>query len=339
MTAWESGSFFPLTIGSSFSSLHGTFFGSGRQALIALLRHRRCATVHLPTYYCPEVAEAVARVAAVRRYPASPDGDLVEPAAGHRDAVVAVSYFGRPPKLPANRGGTLIVDATHDPIAPWRGGLDADYVFASLRKTLPLPDGGAVWSPPGHDLPLPEAASDAHRAAAGDMLGAMALKAAYLADGFVDKQSYLELAGRAERTVAAGAPGAMSDYSRAALATFPLEQWRKRRLANIAVLTRRLAAQPGIETVPATLGVVLRCASAQLRDALRSGLVAQGVYPAILWDLDGEPVPEAHRELARRLLFLHADFRSTEDDLHCIAEAVEAAIERAPGFQLGKVPC
>lgn len=319
---WESGSAFHLVLGSEHNHPFdgGRFFGSGRQALMALLAYGRDAlgwtAVHLPTYYCPEVADDVASVLDVKRYAASPEGDLAEPAPGDTEVVVAVSYFGQPPLVPRSRGRVLIVDATHDPVAPWLPTVDADFVFASLRKTLPLPDGGVLWSPSRRPLPAPAPATERHLAGAGEILAAMNLKAAYLRQGSGDKQTYLDLYAAGEECLQQCTPGEMSAYSRAALRTFPIERWRAQRIANIAALT---AALSGLDLIPATFGVVLRFPSAGVRDLVRAGLIARRIYPAVLWDV---AEPERHRELAERLLFLHTDFRSDPADLQLVARAV-----------------
>jgi len=319
---WESGSAFPLVLGGEHRRPFdgGRFFGSGRQALAALLAHGRDASgwtaVHLPTYYCPEVVDDVAAVLDVKRYAASPDGDLAEPAPGDTEVVVAVSYFGQPPAVPRSRGRALIVDATHDPVAPWLSTVGAEVAFASLRKTLPLPDGGVLWSPARQPLPAPAPATERHLAGVGQILAAMALKAAYLDRGTGDKQTYLDLYAAGEACFRQCAPGEMSAYSRAALRTFPIDRWRARRIANIATLT---AALSGLDLIPSTFGVVLRFPSAEVRDLVRAGLLARRIYPAVLWDV---AEPEHDRELAGRLLFLHADFRSGPADLQRVARAV-----------------
>jgi hypothetical protein len=316
VSRWECGSFFPAVTASAPVGraggwwCPGTLWGSGRQALIGLLREIGPPVVHVPTYYCPAVVDDLRASFRVRRYASSPLGS-VAPEAGPRDAVVAVSFFGAPP-MARGCGGPFIVDATHDPVAPWLTGVDADYVFASLRKTLPLPDGGALWSPRGRPVPAAPPASDRHLVAAGDMLAAMCLKATYLDGGDVDKQAYLDLAAGAEFDGVR--PGSISAYSRAALNTFPVHRWRAQRMANLAAF-----AEVGVERLPSTFGVVLRYPDREAREAARRALIAQRIYPAVLWDLTGARVPAEHRELSRQLLFLHADFRYTADDLRRVA--------------------
>jgi hypothetical protein len=319
---WESGSAFHLVLGAEHKRPFdgGRFFGSGRQALVALLAHGRNAygwtAVHLPTYYCPDVVDDVAPILEVKRYTASPEGDIEEPSPGNTEVVVAVSYFGQPPVVPRSRGRVLIVDATHDPVAPWLSTVDADFVFASLRKTLPLPDGGVLWSPAWRVLPSPASATDRHLAGVGQILAAMNLKAAYLEHGTGTKQAYLELYAAGEECFRGGIPGEMSAYSRAALRTFPIEHWRAQRIANIATLTASLS---DLDVLPSTFGVVLRFPSAELRETVRQGLIARHIYPAVLWNLDPA---ERHHDLSQRLLFLHADFRSNPADLLLVAQAV-----------------
>jgi hypothetical protein len=330
---WEHGSAFPLVLASAGDGgdasagvpfAGGTLFGSGRQALTALLaqgkREQGWTVAHLPTYYCPGVATEASRTLEVRRYHAAPTGDLRRPSLRRGDVLIAPSYFGQPP-TPAWPGeASFVVDATHDPLAPWLADIDADYVFASLRKTLPLPDGGVVWSPRHRPLPSATPATDRHLANTMRMLSAMCLKAGYLAGNSLSKKDYLELFGLAEESLGNGPAGDISPYSRAALASFPLGEWRRRRIHNIGTLSDAVADLDGIQILPSTFGLVLRFDSAQRRDAFRSGLVALHVYPAVLWELTEPDVPAAHRELSQQLLFIHADFRYDFADLHRVAK-------------------
>jgi hypothetical protein len=336
---WEMGSSFPLITGDEAVHEHpfgaGRYFGSGRQALAALVRHgmqeHGWETLHVPTYYCPEVVRDLSRVTNVRRYWASPEGDVSEPAAGKRDAVLLMSYFGEPPASVGHEAGARIVDATHDPLAAWLDGLDADYVVASLRKTAPLPDGGVVWSPRGGPLPTAEPAGDRQLAGTGNMLSAMSLKSAYLAGKAIDKKAYLELFKLADQYICGTEPGEMSSFSRAVLPTFPLGQWRRRRLDNIDAATAALVDLSHVEVLSSTFGVVLRFRSNALQEMVRSALIDQSVFPAVLWDLSDDDVPEAHAELSRRMLFLHADFRWTRADMDKVTSmvlAVCAAFDR-----------
>jgi hypothetical protein len=50
------------------------------------------------------------------------------------------------------------------------------------------------------------------------------------------------------------------------------------------------------------------------------------VYPAVLWPLEElvlKGIPDADRELSRRLLSIHCDFRYTSSDTDTVAQIVE----------------
>ncbi|MFK3980863.1 hypothetical protein ACI2K4_10860 [Micromonospora sp. NPDC050397] len=360
---WEVGSNFALhrttpdrtAVPAPAAPPYGELFGSGRQALRALVgfgrREYGWTALHLPTYYCDEVVEAVADVLPVRRYPAGPTGGA-PPVAGPGEVVLLVSYFGEPPVVPAPAGATLVVDATHDPRAPWLPGFGADYVFASLRKTMPLPDGGGLWSLTGRPLPAAGPPSARHLAVVDRVLAAMSLKAAYLAGAPLDKQRYLARYAAAEELLHRPVNGiigisGISEFSRETLHALPVDRLRDRRIENAALLAADLAGVPGLKVRAHPLGVVLECASPERRETLRRGLIERSVYPAVLWRLAADPAsaasdpagaaadsagsdpaaPDAvdeHVDYSRRMLFLHTDHRWGGSDMARVAELVRA---------------
>ena len=75
--------------------------------------------------------------------------------------MLAVNFFGiRKGKawqdwLSQHKDIILIEDHTHDPFSTWAQQSTAHYAMASLRKTLPIPDGAILWSPQKMSLPKP----------------------------------------------------------------------------------------------------------------------------------------------------------------------------------------
>jgi hypothetical protein len=324
---WEVGSSFPLVIGAGDGPPgwleRAQLYGSGRQALTAVLDHGRrvhgWTAVHLPSYYCPDVVERIRATLPVRRYPASPI-DGAAPQARAYEVVVATAFFGQRPEWLADVRSAVIVDATHDPFAPWLADLDVDYVASSLRKCLPLPDGGVAWSPRARSLPP---ALEPGEAVVTLTLSAMALKAAYLDGHSVDKDVYLGMFRRAEVALGTSPPAGMSEFSRAALRSFPVDAWRRRRLENIATLTGELA---GVRTIPSTFGAVLRLESETQRNLVRSELISHGVYPAVLWDLGDAAARPLDRDLSATTFVLHTDFRYDADDMRRVGHLVTSAV-------------
>ncbi|GHJ55460.1 hypothetical protein Nm8I071_47670 [Nonomuraea sp. TT08I-71] len=327
---WEYGSVFPQLIptGNTRTKLPPMrLYGSGRQALHALVefgrRDRGWTAVHLPAYYCPEVVESVTGLLPIRRYDAGPLGRQEPPDAGPTEVVVVVAYFGAQPTLPATEA-EVIVDITHDPTAPWADQLAADYLFASLRKTLPLPDGGAVWSHRRRPLPPAPSADPEHLANAGRSLAAMCLKRAYLDGMSIDKATYLTLAAEAEAGLRSTVVSAISEYSRHLLPVLPVAELRRRRIANSVHLAAALDGRPGVTVHGRTFGVVLEFDTPRRRDTVRAGLIARNIYPAVLWALPAQATPSRQLDLSRRMLYLHSDIRWRDTDLDRVAAAVRA---------------
>ncbi|HEX2293058.1 MAG TPA: hypothetical protein VHH55_07080, partial [Gaiellaceae bacterium] len=162
------------------------WYALGRHAVEALVETRRLRTLWLPDYFCHEVAAGWADRVPLRTYeddPRWPEPRWETLEAREGDAVVAVNFFGvRAGTGWAERkaGWLLVEDHSHDPFSPWAVGSQADFAFCSVRKTLPVPDGGILWSPRGLDLP-PQPRGTAEGSEL--KLAAMLLKGRYLAAG------------------------------------------------------------------------------------------------------------------------------------------------------------
>src|SRR5439155_22175590 len=194
---WEHGSGFHLSldIGETrypWSDHPHAYWGSGRDALRSLIGWGHgdgsWSRVLCPSFYCPEAVVAIRQEADVAVYPDAPmmpgDGVL---AAGPRDVALVVSLYGRRPAIRVTGAAIILEDHSHDPVSGWARTSQADYAFASLSKTLPLPDGGVLWSPHGFDLPREREMTKAHESAVLDRLSAMILKRLYLSGSAIAK--------------------------------------------------------------------------------------------------------------------------------------------------------
>jgi hypothetical protein len=344
---WEVGSAFPLpplpVPGQPRTGwlprdvvLHGT----GRQAIRALLQHGRDVhdwqRVLIPSYSCPDVSSALRDVLPTARYPSSPGTRTGPPEPGPNEVVLVTSLFGIQPGNPSPLSGTnIILDVTHDPLAPWLDDVDAGYVVASLRKTLPVPDGAATWSPRGLSLPRdpPPVARHIEAVAAG--VRAMYLKSEYLGGADVGKDTYLRLFASMEQEFGHCEPARISAFSRDLIRSFPVHKWRRQRLRNIDCLTEALGASSRLAVLPSTFGVIALFESRHQRDEARLWLLRARIYPAILWPMESADVEHADRDFSQRMLFLHADFRWTEHDMHRVAEQVAASLDAHGGDRVG----
>jgi hypothetical protein len=357
---WEHGSDFDYPAMASATQVqqaHGVpahwtgptaYWHSGRDALRALvsLHPTRFARVYFPSFYCQDVPIALRNDGVeVHVYPDAP----VEPVTlldgldlRTGDAVVVSNTLGlrgaSPVRAPLPNGVTLVEDHSHDPFSPWARSSQAAFAFASLRKWVPIPDGGCVWSAQGLDVPQPPALDDAHAAITLRRLSGMLLKSSYLAGQAVDKASYRELLVTGEEQIAHGRPGAMSPVSRGLLSALPMATLRRRRLANFAQTRDLLHGIRGLEVLGPSgahadqavpFAVTLALDSAERRDALRSALAQERIYGAVLWPLDASlhsGVPAAHVTLSKQVLSIHCDHRYDALDMQRVSETVRRVL-------------
>ena len=243
----------------------------------------------LPSYYCPDVVRTLLSLAPslpleLQTYPAAPPSppDLTRVPLAPGDLLLLVDLFGlhgapplavrddpapAPVPAPASAvaargrrfragilppGVTLIEDHTHDPLSLWARTSTADWCFASLRKTLPLPDGGVLWSPGGRALPWPPALTLQRRLASLEMLAAMTLCRDQAGAGAIAPETIRELELKAEARLQSGAVSGMPPWTREMLKGLPVAEIRRRRLDAHQQLAAALqTSQPAARRAPA----------------------------------------------------------------------------------------
>lgn len=311
----------------------GVVFGTARQALIALAGG--ATRIHLPAYYCPDVVRALHATfdGRVIEYPDDPLAGPTTVSTAQDDLVVVLPHFGRPTQVRVE-GGRLAIDATHSlgraglGLTTDASGRDADVCFASLRKTLPLPDGALVWSPSGGALPEAAQLHPAHEAAALRVEAALHAKVALLDGERDDKPEVLrELTDAVAAMEAITVPSAALGTTLGRLRTFDLSaRWTARETNRMAAAARldRLGvlADGRLRILDAPFMLVLIADSHAARERLRTGLIVRDVYPAVLWSHDHLPAGTAERDLGERLLALHVDARYGPSDVERVADHV-----------------
>lgn len=337
---WEVGSDFDITfeVGSAtypWTAHPHSLWGSGRDAVRGLLewgaRERDWRRLLMPSYFCQDVIRAVRRSIDVGVYPWSPLDVEHEPiVAVDGDVVLISAIFGVTPIIDVRGSAPVIEDHSHDLLAPQATTSRAEYAFASLRKTLPIPDGGVVWSP--RDLPVPAApdVTPHHAAAVGQRLSAMILKHHYLSGDPMEKQLFRDAAVESERMMASGPLTGISPYSQARIHTLPAGRWRRRRAANLATLRARLGEISSVRVLDVPFAATLFFQSERTRESVRRTLIANDVYPSVLWTLE-EPavdgIPAAHIDASRRVLSIPVDHRYGDDEMRRVADILKNALD------------
>ena len=331
-----------------------SLFASGSAALVHLVRwgvrRHGWQRVWLPSYYCPDVSAAlvaaIGREVELRAYPdaslwTATDQGMVPAAAG--DLVVVANQLGvRPrPDMARLAGRAVIVeDHSHDLGSAWALESRADYAFASLRKTLPIADGGAVWSPQGRELPPEPAREDqanghgdpARRPA--DRLAAALDRRGRITAAIDDKLRFRALARTAAGPAGAVSRGAISPVSRALLRHMPVQAWRERRRRNLDVLADAVASVAGTRILRAPAGGVAFALTlvfdvARARQDAQRALVSRAVIPTVLWPLDPDRdwgAGPAEADLSSRILSIHGDQRYDDTDMRRLAEILRETL-------------
>lgn len=305
------------------------YYADGRQALIDLYRSQGWQRLWVPEYFCYDVIASLKDAGLELRfyvdYPGNDDNDNLNFRQG--DALLRVNYFGmRSYRSPEKLKVPVVEDHTHDLIGGWAMNSHADWCIASLRKTLPVPEGGMLWSPVGLKLPKAPVASEENENIAATRWGAMRLKARYLAGedvekaafraGFVDTEEYFD---RAEVC-------ALDKESQRYLETFDIREWYNRKrenwelLCNIKGDSVKVLRPESMGCYPFSL--VLVFTSGYDRDSVRKALIEQQIYPAILWSIPHCPTDGEIFKLSNGMLSIHCDARYTKEEILQMKESL-----------------
>jgi hypothetical protein len=315
------------------------FFASGRAALYAVYRqwaerHPR-AQLWLPDYLCSDLVSSLLLLDIPIQFYSDdperigPDLDHLRAAAG--DMVLAVNYFGVRSGDPWRAwresvpAVALVEDHTHDPQSLWARSSIADFAFASLRKTIPIPDGAIAWSP--RLLSLPEAVPGGADLGSSLKLAAMLYKNRYLDSGETLpglKEAFLQLQKRGEQLLLEPDSGAISGWSEDAVGRGAPSLWRSQRERNVRSLLELAPNVTGGKPLflfwPAghcPFNAIYLFKDETARDLVRSRLIASQVYTPVHWPLGN--ASERSMDLSKRILTIPVDFRCGDDQIQRIA--------------------
>lgn len=349
MDRWEMGSEFHweedyigISPHQTAGTIGGALFASARMAIEALAQSQDwCGrTLHVPSYFCPEVIESLAntfKIARYRDYPTHGAPDFSSIRAVHGDIVLAMNYFGTRPEhcwaewISENPYNAVLEDYSHDPNAMRMLVSPAQYVIVSLRKTMPIPDGGLVMSPKG--LPLPTAPMPL---AGTPKLEAMLLKSFYLRGLPVGKCAFRQLQIDGENALCTAGRTAPSMFTSLVLNFLDLESQRARRRANVkqviesdVLASKKEYFRPLFSEWPDSAtpyNVIFQCESSEIRDGLRGHLIKHQIYPAVHWAQEGQFATQDRlsRVLSERLLTIPCDFRYDAEDIIRLLEVLDS---------------
>lgn len=318
-----------------------SYYADGRQALIHLYQSNCWERLWVPEYYCPDVIASLEAAGLVlstyKDYPGWSDDvrslqTLQEKGClSSNHAILRVNYFGmRSRRSSIDLHGTVIIeDHTHDLLGEWARFSQTDWCIASLRKTLPIPEGGILWSPKQFQLPESPQRSEGNEDVAAIRWNAMRLKARYLAGEAVDKTTFrsgfLDTEGFFDSASVCSLDQMSQDY----LASFDVADWYRRKRDNWEIL-RSIKKEGVMVLTPESRGcfpfsLIIRFDSPERRDKAKKALIDNNIYPAILWTIDPTLDEEVH-EFAKEMLSIHCDGRYSPEETLRMKSIIESIL-------------
>lgn len=314
------------------------YYADGRQALIHLYRSQGWKRLWMPKYFCYDVIDSLRveglDLAFYTDYPDyKDDRKTIEAIRCHfreGDAMLRMNYFG----LRSFRSSELVSipiveDHTHDLIGGWALKSNAEWCIASLRKSLPIPEGGILWSPIGLKLPKQPDVSVENERIASIRWEAMNLKARYLVNEVVDKTAFRKGFVDTEEYFDRAEVCALDKGSQRYLETFDVREWYNKKRENWELLCDiksdgvRVLRPENMGCYPFSLILVFMTGEKRIR--VRKELIEKQIYPAILWKVP-EPAEGEIFQMSNGMLSIHCDARYTKDDILLMKNIIESIL-------------
>ncbi len=315
---------------------NSNLYASGRQALMALAIARNWRKLWIPSYFCKESLNYLRTLETeLVEYNCIPTADPIEVVkripANKNDGILVVNYFGLHNLKNFNVEAEIVEDHTHDLIGEWAQFSSADWCIASLRKTIPIADGGILWSPLGYELPPELDTTQEIEKVIGARYEAMEQKALYLKGIKTDKSVFLRNLIKSEEKFANVALSGISKRSYDVLGEFDIVAWYDLKRNNHKLLMNEVIIPKGVTLLKAnaekntSFSFCLLFDKKEQRDYIRQYLIAHSVYPAILWSIDSLRDIEAKR-FGDRILSIHCDGRYDNTDTLTLASILNSIL-------------
>ena len=313
------------------------WIADGRQAIIMLCRQEGWKRLWMPEYFCYEVIDSVKKmtdteIVFYEDYPGNNDRKVTS-ALPYKDgdALLRVNYFGlRDLRNERDIPVPVIEDHTHDLMGHWSLYSEADWCFASLRKTLPLPEGGMIWSPKGNSLEYVPDCSEENSQITRIRWEAMEKKACYLEGKSIEKETFRKLYLETEPWFDQAEPSALDNRSKSFIQEMDINAWQNAKRRNWNLLKQQVRTSGSILTVEddscTPFSFVILAESNIKREEWRKQLISQCVYPAVLWNVPRDCRPTVN-DISDRMLSIHCDGRYSEEDCMQLAGILNEILE------------
>lgn len=311
-----------------------TLLADGRQCIVVLIRQYGWKRIWVPDYFCYEVIDTIKEQTGVEVvfYEDNPlhEGPVEKLPFEEGDVLLRMNFFGmrglrNNKKIPC----PVIEDHTHDPFGHWALYSDADWCVSSIRKLLPLPEGGMMWSPKGHKLSGVLESTEENEKIAAIRWEGMEVKSAYLKGVAIDKEEFRRHYTETEEWFEGAEPMLIDSRSRDVVTKqLDINLWQGAKRKNWQLLQGLVNKEACQVLKPeddacTSFSLILLLDSKNHRDKVRKHLIDACVYPAILWTVP-DSASAASKDFCERMLSIHCDGRYTEEDVRKLAEIINA---------------
>lgn len=318
---------------SLFESEKISLLFSGRVALFNLLnfgiKKYKWNKIGFPSYYCHEVVDFCRKLPIeIIYYNYNPFSNIqnIEWDDDDKSVLVNVDYFGLK-KIDTSflKKSVIIDDLTHNLLGIKDS--KADYCFGSLRKQLPVGVGGFCLGI-REDVTFLVPFNDFANKIALQKLSAMFLKSEYLAGNFENKNIFRDLFIDAEHKFESFQTNSkLPEIIKSQLFALSEENLIQKTWNNIdqAIAKLKLKKCKVIDSdIKTRFGLVLVFEENILRNKLRSYLIENNIYPAVLWPFQKK---ESDIFYENRTLFIHLDYRYSWEDIDFIVLKINEFFE------------
>lgn len=315
---------------SLIENTNDSLFFSGRVALYNLLdygiRNYGWKRVGFPSYYCHEVVEFCETLPIELFYypynPFQPKSFEWDDDAQH--VFINVDFFGLGMIPTGFLNKSIVIEDVSNNLLKLRDSR-ADYCFASLRKQLPVPVGGIgkdvlLDSSPKHNgHQFPEDVSS-------EKIAAMFLKAKYLDGEFNAKKVFRNLYIKSEKSFSSCKTNSyIPANAKQILLNLSHKDLIDKTRANINLAKSLFQPHPNFKLLTTEqnteMGLMFIFENQEDRDSLKTYLIKKDIYPSILWPNQKTKTDKYFEE---RVLFVHADFRYTSNDIRFIVNRLNS---------------
>jgi len=311
--------------------LNSQYLANGRQCIELLILNNHWKRIWIPAYFCYEVIESIKRtgieVVFYRDYPLANDKEII-PQLKFRegDVLLRMNFFGfRDFRTNKDIPVPVIEDHTHDLLSHWALYSDADWCIASLRKSLPIAEGGMVWSPKNKTLPECDSIVE-NQLLADERWKAMEWKKEYLEGKDIPKELFRSIYLSTEEQLESIDYSRIDNRSMNYLKQLDINAWNIAKRDNWKLLKSKLGSKVDI-LVPedescTSFSLVLKLGNKEERDKLRMQMIENQIYPAVLWNVP-ESISNEIVEFCQTMLSVHCDGRYTLSDILFLTNKLE----------------